>query len=200
MGTLAGEKIMTIIQSITKLTLNDFLRLPETKPASEYIEGKIQQKSMPKGKHSAIQSSVVSIINQLSISYRKCRAFSELRCTFGGRSLIPDISVFSWLRIPLDENGEIENDFVIFPDWTIEILSPEQSSIRVIDKILFCLNQGTELGWLIDPKERIIMTFLGNQQPQIHQGEEQLPVLSILSNWRISASDIFACLTLENRE
>jgi Uma2 family endonuclease len=38
----------------------------------------------------------------------------------------------------------------------IEILSPQQSSIRVIDNILFALNRGTELAWLIDPQEKIL--------------------------------------------
>ncbi|MFM6138504.1 MAG: Uma2 family endonuclease, partial [Sphaerospermopsis kisseleviana] len=38
------------------ISLTDFLKLPETKPASEYIDGNIYQKPMPKGKHSAIQT------------------------------------------------------------------------------------------------------------------------------------------------
>ena len=37
-----------------RLTLEEFLKLPETKPASEYIEGEILQKSMPKAKHSRL--------------------------------------------------------------------------------------------------------------------------------------------------
>ena len=32
------------------LTLEEFQRLPETKPASEYIEGQMIQKPMPQGK------------------------------------------------------------------------------------------------------------------------------------------------------
>jgi len=31
------------------ITLDEFLKLPETKPASEYVEGAIAQKSMPEG-------------------------------------------------------------------------------------------------------------------------------------------------------
>jgi len=183
---------MTTLQS--KLTLNDFLKLPETKPASEYIDGKIQHKPMSKGKHSIIQALLVATINQ--VSNKKCHAFTELRCTFAGRSLIPDICVFNWQRIPLDPKGEIENDFMSQSDWTIEILSPDQSSIRVIDNILFCLDHGSELGWLIDPQELIIMTFLPKQQPQIKQGDEQLPVLSSLDNWQITVQDIFSFLSL----
>ena len=187
---------MTSIQSPLKLSLVEFLQLPETKPASEYIDGNIYQKSMPKGKHSAIQTFLAPAINQVSIPKKTACAFTELRCTFGGRSLVPDITVFSWQRIPLDANGEIENTFEIAPDWTIEILSPEQSPTRLINNILFCLNHGTELGWLIDPQERMIMTLKPGQQPEIKQEEENLPVLSLLGDWQLSVKEVFSYLSL----
>ena len=38
-----------------RITLEEFLKLPETKPASEYIQGEIIQKPMPKTKHSILQ-------------------------------------------------------------------------------------------------------------------------------------------------
>ena len=37
------------------LTLEEFLELPETKPASEYINGQVSQKPMPQGKHSLLR-------------------------------------------------------------------------------------------------------------------------------------------------
>lgn len=37
-------------------SLAEFLKLPETKPAKEYIDGCIYQKPMPQGKHSRIQT------------------------------------------------------------------------------------------------------------------------------------------------
>ncbi|MBD2384747.1 Uma2 family endonuclease [Cylindrospermum sp. FACHB-282] len=180
----------------TLISLADFLQLPETKPASEYIDGNIYQKIMPKGKHSAVQTFLAPAINQITIPKKIARAFTELRCTFGGRSIVPDISVFNWELIPLDDNGEIQNEFTIPPNWTIEILSPEQSSTRVINNILFCLKHGTELGWLIDPQERLIMTFLPNQLPEVQQNQDILPVLNALTEWKISVEDIFSCLRL----
>lgn len=77
-------------------------------------------------------------------------AFPELRCTFGGRSIVPDASVFRWQRIPFDQSGEIENLFLISPDWTVEILSPERKTTKVIRNILHCIKYGAQLGWLID--------------------------------------------------
>jgi len=35
---------------------------------------------------------------------------------------VPDIVVFAWERIPLDDNGDA-NIFGAAPDWTIKILS-----------------------------------------------------------------------------
>ncbi len=41
--------------------LEEFLQLPETKPASEFIDGKIIQKPIPQGEHSQITESNLSM-------------------------------------------------------------------------------------------------------------------------------------------
>ncbi len=184
-------------QTQSQLSLEAFLQLPETKPAQEYIDGTIYTKPMPKGKHSRLQIRLATEINQVAEAQAIATAFTELRCTFGGRSIVPDISVFNWDNIPVNEKGEIEDTFTIAPDWTIEILSPEQSSIRVINNILFCLDQGTELGWLIDPEERLVMAFLPQQQPRTYQGNEIIQGFSRLPNFQLSVDTIFSYLTLK---
>lgn len=178
----------------SKLSLEEFLQLPETKPASEYVDGKIYQKPMPQGKHSRIQTELSSAINQVSESQKLALALTELRCTFAGRSLVPDITVFEWSRIPTDENGEIANRFESYPDWTIEILSPDQFPNRVINKIIFCINQGTKLGWFIDNNDKSVMVFQPNQLPAVKYDNDKLPVLDVLANWQIRAADIFSWL------
>lgn len=102
------------------LTLDEFLKLPETKPASEFIDGHIIQKSMPQGKHSTIQGDLIPAINGILKPQPIARAYPEWRCTFGGRSVVPGVTVFSWSRIPRDDNGKVSNAFLIPPDWTIE--------------------------------------------------------------------------------
>ncbi|MBW4476183.1 MAG: Uma2 family endonuclease [Tolypothrix brevis GSE-NOS-MK-07-07A] len=182
---------MVSTQLSSKLSLEEFLQLPETKPASEYVDGKIYQKPMAQGKHSIIQTRLSTAINQVSESQKLALALTELRCTFGGRSLVPDITVFEWSRIPTDENGEIANRFESYPDWTIEILSPDQYPNRVIDKIIFCINQGTKLGWFIDNNDKSVMVFQPNQLPVVKYDNDKLPVLDVLADWQIRAADIF---------
>ncbi len=65
------------IQSTSVLTLEEFLQLPETKPASEYIDGKIYQKQMPQGKHSRSQTCLSTAINQAGEPQKLALALTE---------------------------------------------------------------------------------------------------------------------------
>jgi Uma2 family endonuclease len=177
------------------LTLEKFLKLPETKPASEYINGEIIPKPMPKGKHSRLQLRLCNSINENAESQKIAYAFPELRCTFGIRSIVPDIAVFKWSRIPFDADGEAPNDFLLSPDWTIEILSPEQSSNRVIGNILYCLQHGCQLGWLIDPTDRSILVFRPSQQPELLQGSDR-PSLLLEIDLELTVDQIFGWLKM----
>ncbi len=118
------------------ISLDEFLSLPETKPVREYINGEIISKPMPQGKHSRLQLKLCNSINEAVENSKVAYALPELRCSFGNRSIVPDIAVFKWSRIPFDADGEIPNDFLLCPDWVIEILSPEQRANRVTGNIL----------------------------------------------------------------
>lgn len=177
------------------ISLEEFLQLPETKPAKEYINGKIIQKSMPKGRHSRLQSKLCSVINEATEAQKIAYAFPELRCTFNGRSIIPDISIFLWENIAFSENGEIADNFNLAPDWTIEILSPEQKPNKVIGNILYCLSSGCQIGWFIDPDDSSILAFLSGQQPQLLQGKDSLPVLDSI-DLNLTAEQVFSWLNM----
>lgn len=185
-----------MVQTPSKpLTLAEFLKLPETKPASEYIDRQIIHKPMPQGKHSTIQTELSAAINVVVKPQRIARAFSELRCTFGGRSTVPDVSVFTWNRIPRDRDGTIANVFQAAPDWTIEILSPDQSQTKVTKNILHCLKYETQIGWLIDPEEQTVFVYLAAQQMKVFdEPGEQLPVPSFASELRLTVGDLFSWL------
>jgi Uma2 family endonuclease len=176
-------------------TLEEFLSLPETKPASEFINGKITQKPMPQGEHSRLQSKLVSTINEVVESSRIAYAFPELRCIFGGRAIVPDISVFRWNRIPVTSSGKIANRFETHPDWAIEILSPDQSQTEVLGKLLFCSSAGTELGWLINPIDEAILVIAPVRQVDIYQGDRTLPILDNI-DLTLTANELFGWLAL----
>jgi Uma2 family endonuclease len=103
--------------------------------------------------------------------------------------------VFIQDRIPRDRNGEIANVFQAAPDWTIEILSPDQSQTKVTKNILHCLKYETQMGWLIDPDEQTVFVYLPKQQTQVFdEPEALLPVPSFASELRLTVGDLFGWL------
>ncbi|MCL1468339.1 Uma2 family endonuclease [Argonema galeatum] len=177
------------------LTLEEFLKLPETKPASECINREIVQKPMPQGEHSRLQFKFCAVVNEVAEPQKIAIAFPELRCTFGGDSIVPDVVVFRWERIPVRPSGRIANRFEIHPDWSIEILSPDQSQTKVLSKLLHCSQHGTELGWLIDPEEETILVVFPEQRVQLLRGTAQLPILSGIA-LDLTVEQVFSWLTL----
>lgn len=170
------------------LTLEAFLALPETKPASEFVNGQISQKPMPQGEHSRLQSKLSSVINQACEDSKIAYAFTELRCTFGGASIIPDISVMRWDSIPREPSGKVANRFLLPPDWAIEVLSSDQSTTKVLENLLACSKYGTEIGWLIDPAEEAVLLVFPDQRTILLRGDAKLPTLA----------EIDLSLTVEN--
>src|SRR5579864_7186064 len=76
-----------------RLTLDEFLALPEEKPALELeSDGTVVRKASPQGQHSRLQLAICERINRFAESRRLALAFLELRVLFGGAAYVPDVS------------------------------------------------------------------------------------------------------------
>ncbi|MEM9244875.1 MAG: Uma2 family endonuclease [Cyanobacteria bacterium P01_F01_bin.153] len=181
----------------TAVSLAEFLKQPETTPASEYINGRVWQKPMPKTRLSLLKSKLVQAINGVIEGNRLGYAFPELRCSFGDRSIVLDVVVLRWDNIAFNEFGEPLDDVQVPPDWVIEILSPDQSANRVTGNILYALENGCELGWLIDPDDRSVLVLRSQQSPVLFYGETALPLLSDLPGIELTAEQIFGWLRMQ---
>jgi Uma2 family endonuclease len=174
--------------SAQTVTLQDFLQRPniEASPAWEFIDGEAVQKAMPTIDHSILQKRLVAAIDAADSSYE---AFPELRCILQSNSVVPDIAVIRRDRLP-SGNQPLEGA----PDWMIEILSPDQSTTKLIEKIQMCLNEGTQLGWLIDSIEQVVMVLRPNQSLVFLRQGNPLPVLENIP-LLLTADAIFGWLT-----
>ena len=87
--------------------------------------------------------------------------------------------------------------FQAAPDWTIEILSPDQNQSKVTGNILHCLNHVSRLGWLIDPEEKLVIVYPPRQQPQLLQESTQvLLVPDLVADLRLTVDELFGWLRL----
>ncbi len=169
------------MKSVATTPIAEFLCQPniEASPAWELINGGPQQKPMPTLFHSRLQRNLVNYINHHTEQFE---AVQELRCVVPPYSPVPDISVVACERFS-DEDGPLEGA----PDWLIEILSPDQSTLKLQGKILHCLSNGTQLAWLIDITRQQVWVWLGDDLPRIYSEEDLLPSLGEIPSLTVQA-------------
>jgi Uma2 family endonuclease len=177
-----------------QLTLEEFLRLPEQKPALEYTNGGVSQKVSPKGRHSAVQSELLERINAVARPAGMARALPELRATFGGASVVPDVSVFRKSRIPRDDAGAILDDVAVPPDIAIEIASPSQSSNALFRRCRWYVSNGAEIALLVDPVDRSVLAFLPDGGVVAWSGEDVIDLGAVIPGLHLTAEQLFSTL------
>jgi Uma2 family endonuclease len=179
-----------------RMTLEEFLELPEEKPALEFEDGVVTQKVPPQGKHSTLQPWICELINQQTRPGRLAKVFSELRTTYGGRSRVPDMAVYRWERIPLDSAGEISNDFREPPDIAIEIVSPGQGVNQMVLRCISFVEQGAKAALLVDPNHKSVLEVRQGRIPVGHARGDTVDLTDIVPGLTLSVSEIFDALIL----
>jgi Uma2 family endonuclease len=193
-ATQTRELIMAIPQR--RMTLEEFLELPEEKPALEFEDGVVTQKVPPQGKHARLQPWICELINRQTTPSKLALAFSELRATYGGRSRVPDIAVFRWERIPLDPDGRIADDFLDIPDIAIEILSPGQSMNQLELRCATFVDQGAGAAVLVNPYRESVLAFRPGALPTPLDRSGVVDLGDVVPGLTLSVADIFDALTL----
>jgi len=189
---------MAILQE--GLTLEEFLKLPDESPALEFHRGKITQKPMPQLHHSRLQGKLVERINGFAEPRQLAMALPELRAILGGSTLVPDVSVYRWQRVPFTADGERVERFEEPPDIAIEIVSPDQRVTALVDKCLHYVQHGTEISLLIDAEDRLILLFRPGGRIQALRGADRIELSSVLPGFELSVDEVFGLLRRPKNE
>ena len=181
--------------TMTMPDLNEFLALPETKPASEYVYGEVMQKPMPDEEHSELQFFLTTILRRFLALNPIGRALPEWRCVFGPsgeeQAFVPDVVFATHERHAVQ--GRTSRKFLwTAPDLAIEILSPDQPAGPFADKILFYLLHGVRLIWVVDPAERTVRVFRPPNYTRILRAGDTLDGEDVLPGFSVAVDDIFA--------
>lgn len=176
------------------LTLAEFLKLPEEKPALEYVDGRVRQKVAGQGRHSALQVELVEWINRAGRQDRIARAFTERRVAFAGSAHEPDVVVFRWARIPRDAKGQLADECNYPPDIAIEIISAGQT-IRVLTRDCeWYVANGVALALLVLPVGARVRVFRPGQPWRELTGDDELDFSDVIPAARLRVRELFAAL------
>jgi Uma2 family endonuclease len=175
------------------LTLEQFLQLPERKPALEYEDGVVTQKVSPKFRHSKLQFALASRL-EAAARPRAIHVLPEIRFSVQGRSYVPDIGVYLWDRVPAPPDGDFEDDLFIAPDIAVEILSPKQSTTAAIRRCHWYVANGAKIAMLVDPDDRTVLVVRPGGATLVVRGDEPIDITEILPAFRLTPAELFASL------
>jgi Uma2 family endonuclease len=178
------------------ISLEGFLRLPEIDehPYLEYIDGRIEAKVSPQKQHGALEKQLMKHIDAYSEPRQLGTTFSEPRCTFAGRSIVPDVVFLLDEHIETDEQGKFLNTTLRPPDIYIEIVSPDQGVRKCREKLVFSRGNGCRLGWLIDPERENVHVFRPGRPAKRLPANGVLEGAPVLPGYRLAAAELFSWL------
>jgi Uma2 family endonuclease len=183
-----------MVVSERRLTLEEFLALPERKPALEFEDGVVTRKVTPKMRHSALQAYLIVSIDAFAMPRRLARAFPELRTTFAGVSRVPDVAVFVWERIQTDAAGKLVDDVFEPPDIAIEIVSPKQGVNTLVRRCLWYVQNGVRMALLVDPNDESVIVFRPSAPALALRGADVIDFGEVIPGFELAVEELFGAL------
>jgi len=180
-----------------RMTLDEFLALPETKPALEYVAGRVTQKVAPQGQHVLLQLNLANRVNAFTQPRRIALALPELRTTYAGLSRVPDVAIYLWHRVPRMAIGRIANRFTEPPDVAVEIVSPDQAATDLFDKCIWYVKNGVKIALIADPDRDIVLRFRPDALPDVLRGDDRIDLDEVLPCFELTVAQLFGSLVLD---
>jgi len=179
-----------------RVSLEEFLAMPETKPHRELIDGVVIRKSAANDNHGAL---VAELIAELTIYLRRTREAvvrTEVRHLgrAEGRVYLPDVSVTVRGRAATDRGVRARGPIEVTPDFAIEVLSPDDPAGRVLERADFYMRSGVRLLWVVDPDTEAVTVYRPGAPQELHRVPASLDASPVLSEFRLDLASLFAVL------
>lgn len=177
-------------QTKNKITLEEFLALPEGDITYELVDSEVIPKMSPKFFHSKLTKSLLKLLEQWGENHGEIAIEWGIILTRQGKSWVPtpDLLYISNQRLASDW---IKNEACpVPPELAIEIISPGQSFGELAGKARDYLDAGVLRVWVVDSQARSITVFYPDAPPQTYRGTTPL-IDDLLTGLEITAEQVF---------
>ncbi len=192
-ATPATRQVIPIEQR-TDVTVDELEKTSLLYPAELY-DGKVVYK-MANPAHGIVQGNITTELNlylrQNQMGYVMPETNFRLWPNRPDQSRIPDVSFLKKDRMPDD----LYHFPAMAPDLAVEIISPEDNFMTVMNKVDAYLEQGTQVVWLIITSTREVLVCTATSK---HSVRDVLTAPDLLPGFELPVSKIFEGIPLPPR-
>jgi Uma2 family endonuclease len=161
----------------TQMTVEQYLRTSFPDLDCEFVDGEVVERTMPPYEHAFIQGRLIVLFSRWTSSHGLL-PLPELRSKVRqSRVRIPDVAVY--IGRP---NASVPDQP---PLVAIEILSPDDRMVNVMEKLREYRTWGVGYIWVIDPMARILYEMTTNGLREMESYD--IPAYDV----KISSNDLF---------
>ncbi|PSO64710.1 MAG: Uma2 family endonuclease [Cyanobacteria bacterium QH_8_48_120] len=180
-------------RTTTKLSLDDFLNLPESDDRYELVDGELKPKVSQKFKYSITQLRLLTAINDWCEQQQIGRVLPEwgvlLQRSGNDWVPVPDLTYVSYQR--LSPEWDEDAPCPVLPELVIEIISPGQSFGELTEKAEDYLSAGIDRIWVVDPQAQSVTVFRKDGRFETLRNN-QLINDSLLPELELRVADLFS--------
>lgn len=185
------EEVIDKSETRQKLTLEEFLRLPEFDESFELVDGEVVLKMSPKFFHSRLTSVFWSELSSWSSGIGQVAIKWSVVLKRRGQDWVPvpDLLYVSYDHLSVDWREDAPCP--VLPELAIEIVSPPaQTFNQLAQKATDYLSAGLDRVWVVYPPMRSITAFYPDRPPETYQGDRLLTD-EIFPNLAVTAEQFF---------
>jgi Uma2 family endonuclease len=177
----------------TRLTLEEFLALPETEPPCEFFDGEVVQKMSPNIPHSALAAMLGSRFIEWAATHEPSLVGVEGRhiSPFHNKAYLPDVHLTKHSRLA---GHETESPLSVTPDVAVEILSPDDRPSDVLRRVELYQELHVPVFLLVDPAERSVREYRAGRLAQTHAENGTLDLQPVLPDFILPLTELFAVI------
>ena len=157
-----------------KLTLQEYLALPQDDNYCELVDGQAIPKMSPKRFHSRVTGALYLLLSEWSEDRGEIGIEWAVILKLKGQDWvpIPDLLYISYERLPVERFEDEACPFA--PELVIEIISPSQSFGDLSEKATDYLQAGVDRVWLLDSHSKTVTIFYPDAPPQTKREHDSL--------------------------
>jgi Uma2 family endonuclease len=176
-----------------RMTLGEFLALPEEKLALEFDGEVVAQKMAPTPDHLELQAIIREVFNDVAREHEPGRTFFEGHSYFSKLVRVPDVSYYRIEHLRVLPGGRYDPMHGI-PDIAVEIVSPKQSVTALIRKCQEYLVNGAQIALIVDPDDEAILAVRLGQPVRVLTRDDRIDVDEVLPGVTTTVRGLFEAI------